>query len=305
MANEDQTHANTLGESLRGRGGAARRGTVRHCEPRQAVDPLGGGGRARARCACATSTHPCVPGRLAPRPPDRPTRRGCVAAHLAQHLGAQGGARLIEEQHTSRGAAPRYLARRMADISLAAFEALSVHRLLDSNSDTDETPDTTLRIQCAMRHRAHPRGLRLVMQMRSASDAKPRIRMSIAGPMRPPVPPKPNTLAQVIAISVDSRPSPDSHPSVSGGSSDALTVGPPGRARVVRAPHRWSWYGGVLVTQLVPTSGIASTEPRLGPTPQRGHLTVSSMPPTTANCTPVTIVNGSLLGAGQRVRSAG
>jgi hypothetical protein len=47
-------------------------------------------------------------------------------------------------QHTICGAAPRYPARRMAEISLAVFEALSVHRLHDSDSDTDDTLDMTL-----------------------------------------------------------------------------------------------------------------------------------------------------------------
>jgi hypothetical protein len=32
----------------------------------------------------------------------------------------------------------------MAEISLAVFEALSVHRLHDSDSDTDDTLDMTL-----------------------------------------------------------------------------------------------------------------------------------------------------------------
>jgi hypothetical protein len=40
----------------------------------------------------------------------------------------------------------------MAEISLAVFEAPSVHRLLDSDSDTDETLDTTLSHR--MRHAA-------------------------------------------------------------------------------------------------------------------------------------------------------
>ena len=174
----------------------------------------------------------------APRPPDRPTRRGCVAAHLAQHLGAQGGARLVEEQHTSRGAAPRYPARRMAEISLAAFEALSVHRLLDSNSDTDETVDTTLSHR--MRHAAPgafpgsaPCHVDAISIRRRAAD--PHVDRWADAPAGTA---KAERAGSSDCMSVDSRPSPDSHPSVSGGSSDALTVGPPGRARVVRAPHR-------------------------------------------------------------------
>jgi hypothetical protein len=42
---------------------------------------------------------------------------------------------------------------------------------------------------------------------------------------RPPELPELNALAQVIATSIDSRPSPDRHPSGSGGSSDVLIRG--------------------------------------------------------------------------------
>jgi hypothetical protein len=59
-------------------------------------------------------------------------------------------------------------------------------------------------IECAMRHRAL-RGLRLGRDQ--PSDAEPPIRMSIAGPRRPPGLPELNALAPVIAMSVDSRPS--------------------------------------------------------------------------------------------------
>ena len=52
--------------------------------------------------------------------------------------------RLIEQQHAARGATARYPARQMAEISLAVFEGLSIHRLLDPDSVTDETLDITL-----------------------------------------------------------------------------------------------------------------------------------------------------------------
>jgi AcrR family transcriptional regulator len=52
--------------------------------------------------------------------------------------------RLIEQQHAARGATARYPARQLAEISLAVFEGLSIHRLLDPDSVTDETLGTTL-----------------------------------------------------------------------------------------------------------------------------------------------------------------
>jgi AcrR family transcriptional regulator len=52
--------------------------------------------------------------------------------------------RLMDEQHTMRGVTASYPTRQMAEIALAVFEGLSVHRLLDPDSVTDETLDATL-----------------------------------------------------------------------------------------------------------------------------------------------------------------
>jgi AcrR family transcriptional regulator len=54
--------------------------------------------------------------------------------------------RLIEHEHGLQGVTPRYATRELAEISLAVFEGLSVHRMLDPASVTDETLDTTLAV---------------------------------------------------------------------------------------------------------------------------------------------------------------
>jgi AcrR family transcriptional regulator len=53
---------------------------------------------------------------------------------------------LIEHEHAVHGATPKYPTRQLAEISLAVFEGLSVHRLLDPHAITDETLDTTLAV---------------------------------------------------------------------------------------------------------------------------------------------------------------
>ena len=67
-------------------------------------------------------------------------RAGFHAATLDEIAATAG----FEQQHAVRGATARYPARQMAEISLAVFEGLSIHRLLDPDSVTDETLDTTL-----------------------------------------------------------------------------------------------------------------------------------------------------------------
>jgi hypothetical protein len=91
--------------------------------------------------------------------------------------------------------------------------------------------------------------------------------MSIAGPRRPPGLPELNALTQVIAIPVNSRPSPDRHPSGSGG--------------VILTLHPWVHLAGHESSEHR-TRGLGTwgsgnaigdhernrvTEPRLGPTP--------------------------------------
>jgi AcrR family transcriptional regulator len=51
-------------------------------------------------------------------------------------------AQLIEEEHASFGLTPAFPAAQLAELSLALFGGLSVHRLIDPSSVTEETLDT-------------------------------------------------------------------------------------------------------------------------------------------------------------------
>ncbi|MGH9230468.1 MAG: TetR/AcrR family transcriptional regulator [Acidimicrobiales bacterium] len=73
-----------------------------------------------------------------------PEARAKLAASIERWRGLVQ--QLIEQEHAVHGVTPRYPTRQLAEISLAVFEGLSVHRLLDPHAVTDETLAATLSV---------------------------------------------------------------------------------------------------------------------------------------------------------------